>query len=111
MVRWLGLIGACCASSAALAQAEAVRITKDQSTLAGCQRLGEVGGSSVMGGIMQTLAYDSALKEMREKTLAAGGTHLLIIDLTTGYSGANGYGEAYRCEPTTEPATKSRRKR
>jgi hypothetical protein len=64
-----------------------------------------------MGGILASAAYDSALNEMKEKVAAGGGNHLLLFDLTTGYTGANGYGEAYRCDPPAEPAPQRRGRR
>ena len=51
-----------------------------------------------MGGVLANVGYDSALNEMKSKTAAAGGTHLLLFDLTTGQTGANGFGEAYLCQ-------------
>lgn len=109
MVRWVMVAALCCAAGVAQAQ-EAVRVVKDSAMVAGCQRLTEVRGSSLMGGILASAGYDSALDEMKTKTVTAGGSHLLLFDLTSGQTGANGFGEAYRCEASAAPAQKPARK-
>lgn len=78
--------------------------------VSGCQRLAEVRGSSLMGGILASAGYDSALNEMKSKAATAGGTHLLLFDLTTGQTGANGFGEAYRCEDQPQTVPKRQRR-
>lgn len=93
------------------AHAEAVRIVRDQTAVAGCQRLGEVRGSSLIGGAMGGIGYDNMIAEMQEKAAAAGGNGLLLIDTQSGMMGAKGIGEAYRCDPAAEPVPQRRGRR
>ncbi|MCJ2019597.1 DUF4156 domain-containing protein [Methylobacterium sp. E-065] len=93
------------------AHAEAVRIVRDQAAVAGCQRLGEVRGSSLIGGALGGLGYDNMISEMQEKAAAVSGNSLLLIDTQSGMMGAKGIGEAYRCDPTVEPAPQRRGRR
>lgn len=95
MVRWVMVAALCCIGTAACAE---VRLVRDSGAVSGCQRLGEIHGSSLVGGALGGVGYDNAMGEMREKTAAAGGNHLLLIDMQSGMMGAKGIGEAYRCE-------------
>ena len=93
------------------AQAQ-VRLVRDSGAVAGCASLGEVNGSSLVGGALGQVGYDNAMNEMREKASAVGGTHLLLIDMQSGMMGARGIGEAFRCDPAeTRPAKPSRGER
>lgn len=107
MLRWVVASAVCLASSGAMAQ---VRLVRDSGAVAGCANLGEVNGSSLIGGALGQVGYDNAMNEMREKASRAGGTHLLLIDMQSGMMGARGVGEAYRCEPgAAQPARGVRR--
>lgn len=106
MVRWMVAALACCAASAAQAQ---VRLVRDSGAVAGCARLTEVTGSSLIGGALGQVGYENMLSEMREKAAAAGGNHLLLIDTQTGMMGARGIGEAYRCDPEAPAAQRRKR--
>lgn len=96
MIRWVG--GALICLVATGAHSETVRIVRDQSAVAGCGRLGEVRGSSLVGGALGGVGYDNMIREMQEKAAAANGNHLLLVDTQSGMMGAKGIGEAYRCE-------------
>ncbi|MBP2495380.1 hypothetical protein ABID82_002287 [Methylobacterium sp. PvP062] len=106
MVRWIVAALACCAAGAAQAQ---VRLVRDSGAVAGCTRLTEITGSSLIGGALGQVGYENMLSEMREKTTAAGGNHLLLIDVQSGMMGNRGIGEAYRCEPEAAPAARKKR--
>lgn len=108
MVRWMVAALACCAAGAAQAQ---VRLVRDSGAVAGCTRLIEVTGSSLIGGALGQVGYENMLSEMREKTTAAGGNHLLLIDVQSGMMGARGVGEAYRCDLDSGAAPVEKRRR
>ncbi|KNY21649.1 DUF4156 domain-containing protein [Methylobacterium sp. ARG-1] len=111
MVRWVvGSLALAC-FVAGTAHAQTVRIVRDQAAVAGCQRLGEVRGSSLVGGALGGLGYDNMIAEMQEKAAAVNGNSLLLVDTQTGIMGAKGIGEAYRCEAPEEASPKRRGRR
>ena len=107
MLRWILAGAACLMATGASAQ---VRLVRDSGAVAGCAHLGEINGSSLVGGMLGQVGYDSALNEMREKARNAGGTHLLLIDMQSGMMGARGVGEAYRCDPPPPQGPRSGRR-
>jgi hypothetical protein len=85
----------------ALAQAGAeILIVRDHGQVASCERLGEVRGSSLLGGVMTNVAYGRAMDQMKRRATALGATHIEIIDVSSGFAGSNALGTAYRCSPT-----------
>lgn len=74
-----------------------IRMVRERGAVTGCARLGEAHGSSLWGGLMADHAYRTTLEELRTKARAAGGTHVLILDTSSGMSGSRAFGEIYRC--------------
>lgn len=109
MIRWM--VAALAGLTATAAHGESVRIVRDQAAVAGCDRLSEVRGSSLLGGAFGSgIGYDNMISEMQEKAAAANGNRLLLIDTHSGMTGARGIGEAYRCEAEERPAPPRRRR-
>lgn len=84
------------ATSATAADA-AIELVNEASAVSNCERLAEVRGSSAWGGIVTNMAYNRALSQMKERAAKAGGTHVLLMNVSSGYSGSNMLGVAYRC--------------
>lgn len=93
---------AACTISASQALAEDVNISlvNEASQVAGCERLAEVRGRSNWGGVFASKSYDWALGQMKERAVALGATHVLLLNATNGYTGSNMLGVAYRCPAT-----------
>ena len=77
----------------------AVRLVGSQQAIDGCQYLANVqGNQNMMGGMLLAgAAYKDALNQMKRKTVDAGGNTLFIVTASTGMTGANAIGDAYRC--------------
>lgn len=90
------------AAAVAVAPAD-VQLVSDPASVAKCERLGEVKGSSAWGGVLTNMAYNKALAQMKAKAGKLGATHVQLLNGTSGWSGSNMLGIAYRCP--TEPAT------
>jgi hypothetical protein len=101
MVRAAGLILALAMSafSPTRAAASEVQLAADAASVASCERLGEVRGSSLFGGAMTNFAYGRALASVKAKAGALGATHLLLLNVASGFAGSNMVGVAYRCTP------------
>lgn len=78
-------------------QATNVVLTKDTNVVARCQNLGQIHTSSFMGGIMHSQGYENALVDLKNRAAARGATHVLLMDVSSGYTGSNVLGDAYRC--------------
>lgn len=78
----------------------------DQAAVAQCERIGEVRGSSALGGMLTNMAYRRALAQLKARARAAGATHILVVDISSGFAGSNMIGQAYRCPamPPSGPA-------
>lgn len=72
-------------------------VVRDSAAVVGCRALGEVQGSSMLGGMMAQAAYNRALKQIKERAAALGATHLQLIDSASGFAGARMLGSAYAC--------------
>lgn len=83
--------------------AEGVVMVSDPSTLAGCQRLGEVTSSSMMGGVLTGAGYKRALAKLKQRAQDLGGTHLHLLNGNSNYAGSTFLGVAYLCRPTSSP--------
>lgn len=81
----------------ALAADPTVELVNDASQVAGCERLAEVKGSSAWGGVVTNMAYNRALSQLKEKAAKAGASHVLLLNVSSGYTGSNMLGVAYRC--------------
>jgi hypothetical protein len=84
-------------ASAALAADSQVELAPDASAVASCQRLGEVRGSSLMGGLLASAAYNRALAQMKSRAAKLGATHVVLLNGTSGMGGSNMLGVAYKC--------------
>lgn len=95
----LGLHG--CRGSAkgtVAASSQAVRLITDRSLVAGCGFLGQVTGSSSLGGIAaQKWGKARSEEEMRGKAARLGANVVLVHDSRGGFMGAESSGEAYLC--------------
>lgn len=80
-------------------EAEAVAIVGSQQAVAGCRYIKSVrGDQNMIGGYMlQAAAYHDAINQLKDKTVAAGGNRLYLVNATTGMGGANALGDVYRC--------------
>ncbi|MBP7650882.1 MAG: DUF4156 domain-containing protein [Phenylobacterium sp.] len=90
------------AGAALAAQATEIIIVKDESSVAGCEYLGEVKGSSAWGGLVTNMAYNRARDGLKKRALALGATHVVLLDSSSGPMGSNTLGNAYKC-PTRLP--------
>lgn len=81
----------------AASPANEVQLVRDASQVAGCRRLGEVAAKSSWGGIFQQATYNRMLKQFKDKAQAIGGTHILVVDMASGYTGTRLLGNAYHC--------------
>lgn len=77
-----------------------VALVKDETTVSGCERLAEVRGSSAWGGVVQIMAYNRALAQLKARAEKLGATHVLLMDVSSGPMGSNMLGVAYRCAAT-----------
>lgn len=75
-------------------------LVNDSPAVAGCERLGEVRSGSLWGGLMAGAAYDGSLKKLKARAAKMGATHLLLLNVASGFSGAQMLGQAYRCDST-----------
>ena len=91
-------------ATAATANELEVTLVNGVSEVAACERLAEVKGSSAWGGVVTNIAYNRALSQMKKRAAKAGGTHVLLLNVSSGPMGSNTLGVAYRC-PTSEAAT------
>ena len=98
----VAVILACALSSSALA-ADEVILTRDNSLVAKCERLGEVQGRSNFGGMMTNFAYARTIKSLKERGQKMGATHLLMLDVSSGFSGSSALAEAFKCEQRPLP--------
>ena len=77
---------------------------RNRASLSACRKIGGVRAVAPVAGQTGLPAYDLVLVEMKEKTVDAGGTHLLLIATISGTNEAKGVGEAYVCDPGRGPA-------
>lgn len=92
-----GCVMALAMAGTAAAKSDVV-VVRDYAAVANCKALGEVRGSSMMGGILANAAYGKSLRLLKERTAALGGTHVQILDSASGFSGSRMIGAAYRCD-------------
>jgi len=74
----------------------------DETEVQGCKNLGLVTGNSHWGGLTgQELSLEVAKKRALAHARAKGATHVLWLDMKTGYFGASVSGKAYACSNST----------
>lgn len=83
------------------AEPASVMIVKDEASVASCQFLGEVKGSSAWGGVVTNMAYNRARDGLKRKAFALGATHIVLLDSSSGPMGSNILGNAYKCQAKT----------
>lgn len=83
-----------CASTAS-DQAKQIR-DADQKMVADCQYLGDVYGSSGVGGINASIGMENAKIEAKEKAVKLNATHIDWSEVSGGMS-PSAYGKAYNC--------------
>lgn len=81
-----------------------VLLVGEATEVQGCQRLGEVASSSLLGGLMASQGRTRAIASLKEKAKALGGTHIHLLSSNSGYAGSNMLGVAYRCDARTAAA-------
>lgn len=86
---------------------EAVALVNDASSVSSCERLAEVKGSSALGGLVTNMAYNRALAQLKDRAAKVGGTHVVLMNVSSGPMGSNMLGVAYRCQPAALPRSPS----
>ncbi len=84
-------------ADAAIADTGEVVLVGDASEVRGCQRLGEVAASSLLGGVLASQGRKHTITTLKERAKALGATHIQLLSSNTGYAGSNMLGVAYRC--------------
>jgi len=96
----LAVVLAVTLTSASAAKAEPapdVIIVKDEASVTTCKFLGEVKGSSAWGGLVTNMAYNRARDTLKKRARSLGGTHVVLLDSSSGPMGSNMLGNAYKC--------------
>ena len=83
--------------------ASEVVIVGSPSEVSGCEKVGDVRSSSMLGGLFTGAGYGRALAQLKNRAAALGGTHLQILSSSTGMAGSNLLGLAYRCPAASQP--------
>lgn len=91
-------------SDSASAGTAEVSLVNDAAAVSTCERVGEVRGSSMMGGILTNAAYGRALEQMKKRAAKLGATHVQLLNASSGYAGSNMLGVAFKCAPLAMPA-------
>lgn len=91
------VLSVCLTGGPAFAADQGVELVNESSAVAGCERLSEVKGSSAWGGVVTNMAYNRALAQLKQRAAKAGGTHVLLLNVSSGPMGSNMLGVAYRC--------------
>lgn len=99
----LGCVMALAVAGSAKSDAKII-IVRDYGPVANCQALGEVKASSLWGGAVAQMGYDRAIRQLKERAAALGGTHVQIVDSSSGQTGSRMLGTAYKCQALSAPA-------
>ena len=99
----LGCVMALAMAGNAAADANVI-IVRDYGPVANCQALGEVKASSMWGGAVAQLGYDRAIRQLKERAAALGGTHVQIVDSASGQTGSRMIGTAFKCQAPSAAA-------
>lgn len=89
----------------ATAANQEIALVNDAASVASCERLAEVKGSSAWGGVVTNMAYNRALAQLKDRAAKAGGTHILLLNISSGPMGSNMLGVAYKCPPSNNAPT------
>jgi hypothetical protein len=83
-------------------------IVRDSGVVTGCEALGEVRASSLLGGALTNMAYSRVLNSIKKRARDMGATHVVLVDSSSGFAGSNMLGQAYRCTPkaSVEPSAR-----
>lgn len=78
---------------------DAVQIVGTPQAIQGCRFIKNVrGDQNMLGGyLLAGAAYEDAIRQMKKRTVEAGGNRLYVITASTGLTGANAMGDAYKC--------------
>jgi hypothetical protein len=93
----LASVAACVSADPPSPSSGSVQVVRELAAVAKCQRLSTIRAGSLIGGAMTSVGYSNTVAELQSKAAAAGGTHVLIIDMSSGFAGSNAMGDAYRC--------------
>lgn len=74
-----------------------VVVVRDAVSVANCRALGEVRSSSLWGGLLANAAYNHVVDQMKKRAADLGGTHVQIIDSSSGFAGSRMIGTAFIC--------------
>lgn len=74
----------------------AAELVRDLSDVAGCRFVSTIRAPRVATRLNLPV-YDDYLAELRRRTVAAGGTHLFIMNDAASWGGVEAAGAAYRC--------------
>ena len=72
-------------------------MVRDFAAVSTCRALGEVRGSSKLGGLWADAAYRKAIDKMKRQAADLGATHVQIIDSASGFAGSRMIGTAFLC--------------
>lgn len=78
-------------------QAQTIQLA-DMQSVAGCQFVTSVQGSSVLGGLWASDGIKNARVEALEQAATAGATHLVLTSSSMSHSVQAVVGNAYRCQ-------------
>ena len=74
-----------------------VEIVHHFSKAKGCKFISIVQASSMMGGLLQGVAYDKSMNEIRNKAGKLGANLVTLTGNTNNWGGTNLSGNAYKC--------------
>ena len=98
LVLSFALITFSCASTAS-DQAKKIR-DADSKMIASCKYLGDVYGSSGVGGMSASIGIENSKIEAKEKAVKLNATHITWSEVSGGMS-PSAYGKAYNCSHET----------
>jgi hypothetical protein len=90
-------------AAAAYAGGGEIQLAADAASVAACERLGEVKGSSAWGGMVTNMAYNRALAQLKSRAGKLGGSHVVLLNVSSGFAGSNMLGVVYRCPAAPAP--------
>ena len=91
------LLGLSACATSVSPEAQKVIETSDEKIVQGCTHLGEVRGTSNVGGLLFTTGKENAMNEAIEKAAQRGATHILWKRARGLPLGGSAEGVAYRC--------------
>jgi hypothetical protein len=98
------IVSAALAIALAQAPAQGLQLVNDSAAVTGCDRLGEVNASSLLGGAMANMGYERTLRKAKADAVKLGATHLQLLNISKGMTGSNVLGVAFRCPSSPGPA-------